>query len=231
MIKIAIAVLFIIIAIFILNNHESYNITDNYMPILIISLPGSKRRDRIMKRFEKYKGRVMFIDGVYIRSERDRKRWMDILGLDYSSVKNILLKGNGELGCALAHVNAYKYMIDNNINRAVIMEDDAVQMDNSSIEYIENYKMTEEEPSINFLGEVDMYGLQAQIITLQGAKNLYKHRQSLITLEPIDIVIWHKRIPIDYIRGPRLFKHENTFNDSDTSERIQINNNFDTKSS
>ena len=217
-------ILVILNVIITLNRYEKFYYDGYKMPILIISLPGSPRREKMMKRFENYKGKVIFIDGVYIKSEDDRKRWMDILGLDYSTISK-LLGGNGELGCALAHVSAYKYMIDNNIQRALILEDDAVPRYSDSIQDIENYKLEKErdEPSIKFIAGLNMYGLVAQIVTLQGAKQLYKHRKELITLAPIDLVIWEKMIPIDYVKGEPMFKHEDIINQAKTSERIRIN--------
>ena len=168
-----------------------------------------------------YSGKFRFLDGV-IAMDDDAKRFhMRELGLP----ETLPTVKRGELGCALAHIYAYKYIIDNNLERAVILEDDVIFDDENALQKIADYTppSPEEgpEPHILWLHGVDGYGLTAQIVSLEGARNLFEHRDLLLR-SPIDVAIWGSHFPIVFKKGPTLFKHRFEINDPATSERIQL---------
>ena len=214
--------LIIIVVIGLSNQIETYEDPD-VLPVLVISIPGSKRREKISKMFDGYKGRFRFSDGIIAKTDEDRRYHLKKLDLPESLMDKMLTKG--ELGCALAHVYAYKYIIDNKLPRALILEDDVEFTEEGGLDKLSTYEIPENEPHMRFLHGADMYGFQAQVVTQEGAQALYNHRDKLIC-DAIDIVVWHKRIPVHYSKGPVYFKHSVPFNDESTSERIQINHGF-----
>ncbi len=207
--------------ILIKSKRETYEMYQT-LPAFVISIPNSKRRPKVEAMFRDYRGPFMFLNGVIAKTDEDRKYHLRNLGRPESLFDKMLTKG--ELGCALAHVYAYKYIVENKIPRALIMEDDIEFAEDGVLEKLQKYRVPQNEPHITFLHDTDMYGLQAQVITLDGARFLYNNRDKLIC-DAVDMVIWHKRIPVEYTRGPAYFKHGVPFNDPNTSERIQLNHN------
>ena len=193
------------------------------MPILVISLPGSPRRERVMQKLARYKGRVIIIDGVLVKTEDAKRKALRSIDLDYDEMKDSIKLATGELGCTLAHINCYKYILEHKIDTALILEDDIVLKDPNAIDYIENFDISKNKGlEYMFLHCTTGYGTQAQIVTSKGAETLYKNRKDLILIAAIDNVIWANRIPITYVIGPQLFDHEDEYNNINTSERLQI---------
>lgn len=44
---------------------------------------------------------------------------------------------HGQLGCTMSHINLYKHILDNQINKVLILEDDAIELSNTNL--IEEY--------------------------------------------------------------------------------------------
>ncbi len=104
------------------------------IPIFIINLPESIDRRAFMKtQCESLDVSPVFIDAVYgkdlskldIEKYCDQKKAMQIFG------RELLL---GEIGCALSHKKIYQKMIEENIDYAVVLEDDAIV--SRDIEYV-----------------------------------------------------------------------------------------------
>lgn len=95
-------------------------------PIFVISLKSSIRRESISNRLNGLGLKFNFFDAVYGRdlsqeflSEVDREFPIS----RFNTKKPLTL---GEIGCAMSHINAYHYIVNNNIDRAIILEDDAI---------------------------------------------------------------------------------------------------------
>lgn len=97
---------------------------DEIPPVLVISLPGSSRRDAIAHRLAELQLPFRFSDGIVIGSDA---RLSDY---GYSPLSSILAKGRelsrGEVGCYLAHCRAMQDIIAAEWPFAVVLEDDAV---------------------------------------------------------------------------------------------------------
>ncbi|MGL5101983.1 MAG: glycosyltransferase family 25 protein [Plesiomonas sp.] len=91
--------------------------------ILVISLPNSSRRNAAAFQLNKTSIKFTFIDGI-------DGRVIDLNNIDIDSkyCKNNWGHelNNGEIGCALSHIKCYKHIVENNIQEAIILEDDFV---------------------------------------------------------------------------------------------------------
>jgi GR25 family glycosyltransferase involved in LPS biosynthesis len=86
--------------------------------VFIITLKGSERSKKLKDRFDFDYELFYGIDGRYI--DRKNSRW-----------------SNGQLGCTMSHINLYKHIIDNKIQKTLILEDDALPCNN--LNNIDNY--------------------------------------------------------------------------------------------
>ncbi len=101
------------------------NMMSNYIPIFVINLPQSTDRKAFMQaQCETIGVEPTFIDAVNgkdltdieIHQYCDQEKAKQLFG------RELLL---GEIGCALSHKKIYKKMVDDNIQLAVVLEDDA----------------------------------------------------------------------------------------------------------
>ena len=93
--------------------------------IFVISLPDSTERQKSIKTQLDNN----FLPFEFITAVDGKKlTGLDIDGLyDLEKAKKIDRElSPGELGCALSHKNVYKKMVENNIERAIILEDDII---------------------------------------------------------------------------------------------------------
>lgn len=99
--------------------------------IYIVSLKQDiEKRDRISNILEDFGLNFDFIDAIHGKELSD-----DILNsARRNSRGNILRRGflptPNEVGCTLSHLKAYKEVLDNNLNWACILEDDAILSEN-----------------------------------------------------------------------------------------------------
>ena len=94
--------------------------------IFIISLINSQRREFISKRLSDLKLDFEFFDAVYgkdLTEDQLEKIDFDFYPHKFAAKKTLTL---GEIGCAMSHIKLYEYIVENNINSAIILEDDAI---------------------------------------------------------------------------------------------------------
>jgi len=97
---------------------------ENSLSIFVVNL----KKDREKKEFiialcKKYGLQIEFIDAVDGRN-LSRANILDVYSKE-EAIKNIGRElSSGEIGCALSHKKIYKKMLDENINQALILEDD-----------------------------------------------------------------------------------------------------------
>ena len=214
----AIALALLVTAVILLYHRESF--WSPAMPILVISIPGSKRREHMKELLKDYPGKIQFMDGIIVTDDATKRYHMKQLDLP-ESLETIR---GGDLGCALAHIYTYKYIIDHGLERVLILEDDVDVTVPNALDEIADYThpKTEMEPHLIWLHPQDSFGTQAQLVSQEGAQVLYEHRARLLARQ-IDMAIWGHDVPVMYVRGPVLFKHQFEFNDFATSERMQLN--------
>ena len=94
------------------------------IPAFVISLKNEKKRREAIDQHLKTLG----LDFTFIDAVDGRK--MDVLQHpDYNSARRLACHGRelepGELGCFLSHRQAYEYMIEKDLDYALLLEDDA----------------------------------------------------------------------------------------------------------
>lgn len=180
------------------------------IPVFIISLPEStERRTRITTIFDNLGIDFNFIDAV------------DGRGFDvpqhplYNASKRLACFGKhltgGDLGCILSHKKIYQNMIDNNIDRALIFEDDILLRNDffpvlkkiltitvpfdmvrffgspklERLKFRHVYKLTDTHYLDRHNGMPG--GSHATLMTLNGAKKILKHLDHIYL--PIDAIL------------------------------------------
>lgn len=98
--------------------------------IFIISLKNSDRRQLIKEKFDYYGIPFQFLDAVDGKVEDLSKYNIDMTTFQRFRHNKISCCSynhsfsNSEYACALSHISIYEYMINNNIDKAIICEDD-----------------------------------------------------------------------------------------------------------
>lgn len=99
---------------------------EKFPPILVISLKNSPRRETISKRLTGLGLNFEFFDAIYGKdlSEAQLKKIdFEFYPKNYGAKKPLTL---GEIGCAISHVNVYEYIVKNNLEETIVLEDDAI---------------------------------------------------------------------------------------------------------
>ncbi|EEX51326.1 glycosyltransferase family 25 protein [Pasteurella dagmatis] len=95
-------------------------------PIFVISLKGSPRRDVISQRLNGLNLNFRFIDGINgkeLTQDELNKVDYEFYLKRFNSRKPLTI---GEVGCALSHLSIYEMIVQNKIEKAIILEDDAI---------------------------------------------------------------------------------------------------------
>jgi hypothetical protein len=236
-----IIILFICIIIFIIIGF--FKIRSNFnqqIKILVISLPGSKRREEITKKINNVDLKFEFIDGVKVSNIEELQPIFidfDLQDINPIPAKNIEW---GTVGCGLAYLRVVKYIIDNNIDHCLILEDDVSFIDSG----IKNFKKNPEK----YMNQCSWlmvhkqiithnFGTTGQIVNINGAKKIWSNRKKLIEAlmdnTGIDtaIIETEKFNIVDYCKpnSDDLYIVEafadSTINNPINSERSEINKN------
>lgn len=100
----------------------------------------------------------------------------------------------GEIGCFMGHYNCWKYIVDNNLDSCLILEDgvEFLRDDFANLKINKNLhilfineEMNKVDTNKNFVG----YGLQGYVVTKKGAAVLLNKCKSMVI--PIDLQIRH----------------------------------------
>jgi len=95
----------------------------NKIPIFIISLKNSARLPKLIKRLNELNLKYKIFYGV---TGKKLKKRIELIYDKIATIKNINRElSPSEIGTASSHLRIYKYIINKNINQAIIMEDDA----------------------------------------------------------------------------------------------------------
>lgn len=197
---------------------------------LVISLPGSERRQHINKTLSNSNVPFYFIDGCLIQNEDDAIKEFNIHGMN-PTFDLVAQEGIGTLGCSLAFIRAFAHIITNNIQTALVLEDDAVPLHSDWVdrvdEYLDESYVAENPFDYLYMHGNTRFGNQAQLVTNNGARILYQHKNYLM-FEPMDFAV--RNLPLRYQTpfkvqhcSEQLFCHKFMFNDISTSERLRIN--------
>ena len=182
------------------------------IPVFVISLKDEKiRRQSIVDQMQKLSMDFAFIDAIDGRQfdmathpQYDRGKRLAFFRQDMTG---------GEMGCLLSHRACFQKMVDDNIERALILEDDAILYDDFAdvLPKLLNVKTPYELARFLYTEKVSILtqrtaepidetyklnrlmttpgGAHAYVLTLSGAKKLLKHTQK--NWLPIDTLIGH----------------------------------------
>ena len=201
------------------------------IPIFIINLKKDIDKRKHMEALCKQHAlSYQFTDAVY-----GKELSASVLSTVYKKEESIYAVGRelakGEIGCALSHLNIYKQMLEENIDKAIILEDDILIEDNfssiiSSIDkFPDNWEVillgyntgvrkdkatpssfwdqTQITPHHNIVRLIQTaFGTHAYLLNLQGAKRLIE--QLHIIKKPIDLYTGDDRHINLYAISPRL---------------------------
>lgn len=96
-----------------------------YIPtIFVISLKNSPRREVITRHLSSLGLKFEFFDAVYgkeLPESELAKVDYEFYPKNYHAKKGLTL---GEIGCAMSHIKLYEHILENNIQEAIIFEDD-----------------------------------------------------------------------------------------------------------
>ena len=122
----------------------------------------------------------------------------------------------GEIGCYMGHYNCWKYVVDNELDNCLIIEDGVeflrndfnnLKINNNIHILFLNEEMNQLDSNKNFIG----YGTQGYVVTKKGARKLMEKCHTLIM--PIDLQIRHfcntKEIIGATISSPYLKRNNN----------------------
>lgn len=92
-------------------------------PVLVISLPGSARRELIQTIFNEIGLPFQFHDAVNGAELSDEA--LACVDQDYAEKEWGHCLNKGEIGCAISHIRLYEQMVEQGLEGAIILEDDA----------------------------------------------------------------------------------------------------------
>lgn len=221
------------------------------VPIFIVNLKRDKEKKEHMEELcVKHSLKCEFIEAVYGRDLQANE--VDKVYNSKASIKEINRElTRGELGCALSHLSIYKKMIDNEIENAIVFEDDIYLDDDFSIvvdsiqSFPENWELillgyysnvtTESETVSSYRYKKQItkrhqtvrlvqqaYGTHGYIINLKGAKKLINQMKTIN--KPIDHYTGDDSSLNVYAVRPRIVRLAEIFKDksSITQEREQL---------
>lgn len=184
---ITLLIIFVLIMIIVCLSHTSSFETDK-IPILVVSLPDSKRRERVTNDMKENGLDFTFSDGVMIQNENDIERYLeefDIHDLREGKVKDRL----GDIGYTFAFIRAIKYILDNNMEWTLLIEDDSILLpDGVKVfkEHPERYKTFNGWLVVHAVYNRYGWGTNGQILYFDCAKDLWNKRKEMIECSMYD---------------------------------------------
>ncbi|MDH3000857.1 hypothetical protein A1D23_10355 [Chelonobacter oris] len=218
------------------------------MRIFIVNLKLSlDRKDYMIKLCNLFGLNVEFVEAVY--GKELQKSFVDSI---YDSLKSYHTIGRemtlGEIGCALSHIRIYKYILEHNIDVALILEDD-VFFEKDLLNALEQINLYPEDWNLVLLGhysthingrEIESpvsyrrrfklntgslyklmgygYGTHGYLINQIGAKKLVNATR--IIYKPIDHYTSDNSILNIYALLPTVIKVNNNFDTTINDRRI-----------
>jgi len=197
----------------------------NQIPIVVINLAKDKdRRKRISEELTDKNLEFTFFDAVYGAAipEGEIQKYYNKENSIINSVKPL---SKGELGATLSHLKIYQEMLDNEIERMIILEDDAVLTDDflEALELIDElpsnwevfllgYSSNRKYPCMFKVKEKNNFkigispnvrgGAFCYAINTRGAKRMLKHKENLYKV--IDMYTGDTRLMNVYVLAPRV---------------------------
>ncbi len=204
-------------------------ICDGRMPVLIVSIPGSPRRQRITTLMHSLGVPFRFCDGIVVSNTEEVGGHLRNLGLDNVNIDAVNLP-YGDLGCMLAHLYVCKMIVDECIPWAMVLEDDvdfnpAIERDVATMD-LSPYVCSD----WTFIHPNYGFSMLGQIVTYVGAKKVMQQASMIVTCGyAIDIVLFSSAMKKDFsiatCYGSEfwLVDQKTPYNTLEFSERMQLN--------
>lgn len=153
------------------------------IPVFVVNLKKDTEKKQHMKALcEKHNLQCQFTEAVYGKDLDE-----NFLSEIYNEEESIRTLGRAlsksEIGCALSHINIYKHMIDENIEQAVIFEDDS-QIEEGFSSVLENINRFPKD------WELVLLGYYSDPITEKCSRSSLRYRKKVTglhqTVRPIE---------------------------------------------
>ena len=152
---------------------------------------------------------------------------ININGSGFRKTKESFL---GEIGCFMGHYNSWKYIVDNELENCLILEDGIEflhdDFKNLKINNNVNILFVNEEMKIGLNKNLNGYGTQGYVVTKKGAKILMEKCYTMLI--PIDLQIRHlcntKEILWSVLSSPYVKRQNNRPSSIDNSIDNSITN-------
>lgn len=200
---------------------------DGTMPVWVLSLPGSKRREKMSLRLGAMNIPFRFMDGYLVHGTTE-EALEDVgakIGKQLPSKTNLQ---KGDLGCLLAYLLMCKKIVDETVPWVFIIEDDA--MFNPAYPDVATSDLSDFVCSDwTFMHPNMGYSTVGQIVTYVGAKKILKNADRIIACNlAIDLVLFSNlmsdfHIAVCYNTNHWIVDPEAPYDDIESSERLQIN--------
>ncbi|WP_083275025.1 glycosyltransferase family 25 protein [Edwardsiella hoshinae] len=154
---------------------------ENRVAIFVLSLDGSTRRQRILEQLQRIGLDFDFIDAINGASLP--MQTIDSINVA-TAVRYRRAISAGEIGCALSHQKIYQIICDNQINYALILEDD-VSITSGLIDIVKYFKFEAKsvaDRNLYLLGGQDGLASQDMIVTSLRKKIKISERVSFAKL-------------------------------------------------
>ena len=194
-------IIFVLLIIIVFLSRTSSFETDK-IPILVISLPGSKRREYVTNDMKENELEFTFSDGVMIQNENDIQKYLDEFDI-HDLREGKFTEKFGDFGCTFAFIRAFKYIIDNNIEWTLLLEDDCILLpDGVKVfkEHPEKYKTFNGWLVVYNGLKPNLWGNVGQIISLDCAKDLWSKRKEIMESvlyvydKQLDMLMYHHNL-------------------------------------
>lgn len=196
--------------------------------ILIISLPNSSRRPEISALMKKHGLHFQFMDGVLVNNDSDLYHLQSTEFDTENKQSPFLPYRPGDLGCSLAYLKCFKFIMNHKFEYTMILEDD-IEISENGLKNLASSEFNYCNHELMFIHDMEHYGTQGQIVSLNGAKKLWNQRLKIMTDgTPIDHLIWGSHLDLKwssckYSKLPWVVKHKHNYNDMKCSERLKFN--------
>lgn len=199
---------------------------DGSLPLWVLSLPGSKRREVMSVRLGKMNVPFRFMDGYLVSTTEESLK--DVGGRIGKQLPETSTLKKGDLGCLLAYFLMCKRIVDEKIPWVFIIEDDCIfnpvytNVAEADLSDFVCSDWTFMHPNMGF-------STLGQIVTYVGARKVLKNADRIIRCNlSIDLVLFSDLMPdfdiaICYGTNNWLVDQEAPYDEKEFSERMALN--------
>lgn len=200
---------------------------DGSMPLWVLSLPDSSRRETMALRLSKLNIPFRFMDGYLVNTTvEDALR--DVATKIQKELPTTSTLRRGDLGCLLAYFLMCLHIVDQKIPWVFIMEDDCIF--NPLYPNIATVDLSDFVCSDwTFMHPNMGFSTLGQIVTYVGARKVLQNARRIISSNlSIDLVLFSDLLPnfhiaVCYGTNNWLVDQETPYDEKETSERLQLN--------